>query len=39
MPDSGMFYLSKIFSDEWMVANAFLTEEELEEEAAAKSAR
>ncbi len=26
MPDSGMFYLSKIFSDEWMAANGFLDE-------------
>lgn len=24
LPDSGMFYLSKIFSDEWMAANSFL---------------
>ena len=28
LPDSGMFYLSKIFSDEWMAANAFLGAEE-----------
>ncbi len=28
LPDSGMFYLSKIFSDEWMAANSFLDDKE-----------
>ncbi len=28
LPDSGMFYLSKIFSDEWMAANSFLDDGE-----------
>ncbi len=36
LPDSGMFYLSKVFSDEWMAANGFL--EEAGEAAAAPAA-